>query len=130
MIVAGCFAACAANAQDTDGRNDLSEAEAKQRQSVLEKYDTNGDGALSKSEQKGLSKADRKTLAKTGGVGTARKAPKQKAQKPDKDADGEHEQSTDKDHDPKGHDATKTDKGGKPQENGSGSGGKDKGSKK
>jgi hypothetical protein len=127
IIVAGCFAACTANAQDADGGKDLSEAEAKQRQSVIEKYDTNGDGVLSKSEQKGLSKADKKTLARTGGVGTARKAPKQKAQKPDKDGDGEHEQSADKDHNPKGHDATKADKGGKPQENGSG--GKDKGKK-
>ena len=75
-VLLSCAAAWTANAQEADGRKGLSEEQAKQRQSLIEKYDADGDGVLSKSEQKTLSKADKQALAKTGGVGTARKAPR------------------------------------------------------
>ena len=70
----GCAAVFSANAQDAEGRKGLSEQDTQQRQAVIEKYDADSDGVLSKSEQKALSKEDKKRLAKTGGVGTARKA--------------------------------------------------------
>ena len=67
-------AAWSLTAQDVDGRKGLSEQERSDRNAVIEKHDVDGDGVLSSSELKGLSKEEKKTLAKTGGVGTARKA--------------------------------------------------------
>ena len=78
----GCAAWFTANAQDAEGRRGLSEQETKDRQVVIEKYDADGDGVLSKSEQKALSKEDKKALAKSGGVGTAGKAASEPAPKP------------------------------------------------
>jgi hypothetical protein len=127
-------------AQDVDGRKGLSEDDAKARQSVIEKYDANGDGVLDKKEQKKLSKADKKTLAKTGGVGTSGKAPKDSAadgkQKREKDEDRNNDKKGDRDedgdHDPEGHDNDedhdKPDKSEKADK--SNKGGKSKGGKK
>lgn len=92
-IVFGTTAAWTATAQDAQGRQGLSEEQAQQRKAVIEKYDTDGDGVLSKSEQKQLSKGDKKTLAKTGGIGTAGKAPKEPKQKPAKEQKRERDQS-------------------------------------
>jgi hypothetical protein len=124
-VVLICGAAGSANAQDVDGRTGLSEEQAKQRQSVVEKYDTDGDGLLSKDEEKGLSEADKKTLAKTGGVGTARKAPLRDADKPgqkqQRDRDRERNHGRMDQDSVKGDSATKASRGG---------GGKGKGGKK
>lgn len=72
-LVSGC-AVWSLTAQDVDGRKGLSEDESAQRNVVVAKYDVDGDGVLSKSEQKALSKEEKKLLAKSGGVGTAKKA--------------------------------------------------------
>ena len=47
--------------------------QAPLRASTIAKYDLNKDGVLDKNETKRLSKEDKKLLARTGGVGTARK---------------------------------------------------------
>ena len=62
------------SAQDVGGRKGLSDQEVKERQAVVVEHDADGDGVLSKSEQEGLNKAEKKALARTGGAGTARKA--------------------------------------------------------
>lgn len=130
-------------AQDTAGRKGLSEDDTSARQSVIEKYDANGDGVLDKKEQKKLSKADKKTLAKTGGVGTAGKAPKDSAaegkqkrdkdedrnddKKGDRDEDGDHKDKgydKDGDHDDDHDKPAKSEKADKGNKGGKGKGGK------
>ncbi len=84
MIVLSCAAVWTARAQEAEAGKTLSPEQVQQRQAVIKKYDTNGNGVLSKSEKKAMSKEDKQILAKTGGVGTAGKAPKSKEAKPDK----------------------------------------------
>ena len=79
-IALGSAAVMSARAQDVQGRQGLTEEQAQQRKALIEKYDTDGDGVLSKSEQKKLSKDDKKALAKTGGIGTAAKPSKEPKQ--------------------------------------------------
>lgn len=67
--------AFALSAQDAEGRPGLTEEQANARQAIVEQHDADGDGLLSRQERKGLTKEEKKALAKTGGVGTARKAP-------------------------------------------------------
>jgi hypothetical protein len=124
FLTVGCATAWIAKAQDVDGRQGLSEDEAKQRQSVIEKYDADGDGVLNKSEQKKLSKADKKTLAQTGGVGTARKAPQGDVQKAEKKKDEDPKQSPDKRKGSEGHDDAKASKESKAEKGSSGGNGK------
>ena len=50
----------------------LTPEQKQQRADIIKKYDANKDGVLDKQEMKQLSKADKKTLARTGGVGTAK----------------------------------------------------------
>jgi len=125
-LLIGTFACCATalaiNAQDVDGRKGLSKDDAKARQSVIEKYDSNQDGVLDRGEQRNMSKEDKKTLAKTGGVGTSRKPPKAS----DQDGERKHDREKDGDHD--GHEKAKGDKDGKAHK--SEQGGKGKGGKK
>jgi hypothetical protein len=57
----------------------LTPEQKQQRDAVIQKYDANKDGVLDKTEIKSLSKADKKTLAKTGGVPSIRSKDKDKA---------------------------------------------------
>lgn len=91
-VVLGCATVWSVNAQDVGGRKGLTDEDSQQRKVLIEKYDVDGDGVLSKSEQKKLSKADKKALAKTGGVGTARKAPKETEPKRDGERNQERRQ--------------------------------------
>ncbi len=92
-IILGSATVWSVNAQDAAGRQGLTEEQAQQRKALIEKYDTDGDGVLSKSEQKKLSKDDKKALAKTGGVGTAGKPAKEPKQKQEKEQKQERERS-------------------------------------
>lgn len=73
---------CTLTAQNVEGRKGLTEDQAGARQSIVEKYDDDGDGVLSRRERRALSKDEKRTLAKSGGVGTAGKAPKVREGKP------------------------------------------------
>jgi predicted small secreted protein len=92
-VVAGCAAVWTANAQEAEADKALSPESAQQRAAIIKKYDTNGDGVLSKAEQKALTKADKQALAKTGGVGTAKKAPKAQQEKTEKSKQPKPEQA-------------------------------------
>jgi hypothetical protein len=80
-VVVSCAAVWTANAQESEAPKTLSPESVQQRAAIIKKYDTNGDGVLSKAEQKAMTKADKQALAKTGGVGTAKKTPKTKQEK-------------------------------------------------
>jgi len=67
-------------AEDAEHDKPSSEAQLKQRSEIIAKYDADKDGVLSQQELKQLSKSDKQALARTGGVGTAKKAAKQGAQ--------------------------------------------------
>jgi len=73
------------HAQEAEsGKSKRTPEQAAQRQALIEKYDTNKDGKLSKDERAAMSKEDKQALAKTGGVGKAgqgeKKAKKEKDQ--------------------------------------------------
>jgi len=135
-VVLGCVATTAVNAQDVDGRKGLTEEQSKQRQSVIQQYDTDGDGVLSKTEQKSLSKSDKKVLAKTGGVGTSKKESKGDKDKGAEHAEGDHDGAKKHDHDSDSvkHHEAKSNDAAKPAKNAKeskgGNGGKGKGGKK
>lgn len=67
-----CAIAVSANAAEGDGKN-LTQEQQQHRSAIFEKYDADSDGVLTKKELKGVSKDEKKLLARTGGVGTARK---------------------------------------------------------
>jgi hypothetical protein len=96
----GAFACCTAlrtvSAQDVEGRQGLSETEARNREAVIEEYDINQDGVLDSSEQKKLKRKDRKTLAKTGGIGTSGKASTKSGNNAKKKADPNKHSERDK----------------------------------
>ena len=124
-LVLGCATVWTVNAQDVQGRKGLTKEESNQREALIGKYDADGDGVLSKNEQKSLSKEDKKALARTGGVGTARKAPKDPAQK----GEGELKQERRRDRDRASADSdqskgSQNGKGSKGGGNGKGKGGK------
>jgi hypothetical protein len=74
-LIFGCVAAFSVEAQAAkQGKAVPKEDQQAQRDAIIQKYDRNGDGVLDKAESKKLSKSDKKLLAKTGGVGTARKS--------------------------------------------------------
>ena len=74
-VIVGCVAAFSIEAQAAkQGKAVPKEDQQAQRAAIIQKYDLNGDGVLEKAETKKLSKSDKKLLAKTGGVGTARKS--------------------------------------------------------
>jgi len=74
-VIVGCVAAFSIEAQAAkQGKAVPKEDQQAQRAAIIQKYDLNGDGVLDKAETKKLSKSDKKLLAKTGGVGTARKS--------------------------------------------------------
>ena len=74
-LIVGCVAAVSVEAQAAkQGKAVPKEDQQAQRDAIIQKYDRNGDGVLDKAETKKLSKSDKKLLAKTGGVGTARKS--------------------------------------------------------
>jgi hypothetical protein len=66
--------ACSAWAADGEGGKKLTAEQQQQRSALIQKYDANKDGTLDKKESKQMSKADKKALAKLGGVGTAKKS--------------------------------------------------------
>jgi len=73
-LIVSCVAAFSVEAQAAkQGKAVPKEDQQAQRDAIIQKYDRNGDGVLDKAESKKLSKSDKKLLAKTGGVGTARK---------------------------------------------------------
>lgn len=73
-LIVGCVAVWSVDAQAAKpGKAVPKEDQQELRNSIIQKYDLNNDGVLDKSETKKLSKADKKVLSKTGGVGTARK---------------------------------------------------------
>lgn len=127
VVVIASTAVWTAHGQDANGRTGLTEEQTQQRRSVIEKYDADGNGVLSKGEQKNLSKEDKKVLAKTGGVGTARKAAKAKEPKPNSDKSQHQEQTREPQHDHKehaSHDSQRAENGGKGGSSGNGKGGK------
>jgi high-affinity K+ transport system ATPase subunit B len=83
-LAIGCFTLVSAWAAE-DGKP-LSAEQQQQRDAVIQKYDANKDGVLDKSEMKQLSKQDKKTLARTGGVGTAKKGASEASGAPEKAA--------------------------------------------
>jgi len=70
------FMACPSWAADGETPKPLTDAEKKQRSEIISKYDADKDGILSQQEMKQLSPSDKHALARTGGVGTAKKAAK------------------------------------------------------
>ena len=73
ILTLGVVLPWAAQASDVETRKGKSVKVSSQRQQVIVKYDANRDGVLSKSELKRLSKQEKRVLARTGGVGTAKK---------------------------------------------------------
>lgn len=74
-LIVSCITVCSVEAQAAkQGKAVPKEDQQALRDSTIAKYDLNGDGVLDKAETKKLSKEDKKLLAKTGGVGTARKS--------------------------------------------------------
>jgi hypothetical protein len=73
MLTVGVFLPWGAPANDVEIRKGKSVKASSQRQQVIVKYDANRDGVLSKPELKRLSKEEKRVLARTGGVGTAKK---------------------------------------------------------
>ena len=67
------LAACSTWAADAEAGKGLTAEQQQQRSALIQKYDVNKDGALDKKESKQMSKADKKALAKLGGIGTAKK---------------------------------------------------------
>lgn len=72
-VVAGCLAGWAVRADENAGGKPLSAEQQQIRNSLIQKYDSNRDGYLDKTEARQMSKADKKALAQTGGIGTAKK---------------------------------------------------------
>lgn len=70
--------ALSSSAAEGRGRKPLSPEQQQTRDTIIQKYDANKDGVLDKAELKQISKRDKKALAKTGGVGTAKKVAKLK----------------------------------------------------
>jgi len=64
----------AAWAADREAGKALTAEQQQQRSALIQKYDANQDGILDNKEAKRMSKADKKALAKLGGVGTAKKS--------------------------------------------------------
>lgn len=73
-LLLGFSVALSARAADKGTGKPLTAEQQESRNSIVQKYDINQDGILDKKEIKKLSKEDKKTLARTGGVGTAKKS--------------------------------------------------------
>ena len=73
LVTGMSLAACSAWAADAEAGKGLTAEQQQQRSALIQEYDVNKDGALDKNEAKEMSKADKKALAKLGGVGTAKK---------------------------------------------------------
>ena len=73
-LLLGFSVALSARAADKGTGKPLTAEQQESRNSIVQKYDINQDGILDKMEIKKLSKEDKKTLARTGGVGTAKKS--------------------------------------------------------
>ncbi len=63
--------ALSVQAADKDPGKALTPEQQKQRAELIKKYDTNKDGVLDQTEAKKMSRADKKALAKLGGIGSA-----------------------------------------------------------
>ena len=76
----------------------LTAEQKQQRDAVIQKYDANKDGVLDKSELKGVSKAGKKVLAKTGGVpttkGEAKAEASEKTEKAEKELKGKKQEKS------------------------------------
>jgi hypothetical protein len=70
--VVGMLASSAWAADEAAGKPQL-EVQTKQRSEIIAKYDGDKDGVLSQQEMKQLSPDDKHALARSGGVGTAKK---------------------------------------------------------
>ena len=77
--------ACSTWAADAEAGKGLTAEQQRERNALIQKYDANKDGVLDKDEAKQMSKADKKALAKVGGIGTTKKDVKpEKPTKPEK----------------------------------------------
>jgi colicin import membrane protein len=64
-------------AADAEAGKGLTAEQQEQRGALVTKYDANLDGRLDEKEAKAMSRADKRALAKLGGIGTAKKSVKE-----------------------------------------------------